>query len=516
MAQPVARPSEPPNAARKGAAKAPRQESNRDLVEQVVVALILAFLIRGFEAEAFVIPTGSMAPTLMGRHKEVACPECGQTFPVNASDEVEGQALAGRVVAGTCSNCRFQARIDEAPSFKGDRILVMKFLYSLPFLPGGGEPNRWDVVVFKYPEEPEVNYIKRLVGLPGEILRVYFGDILTKPRDPAAPFRLQRRPLEHQQAMQMLVYDDGHRPKSFAGMPDWQRWRSKYEGTWAEPVPGQFHADGKAADWNELRYRHLVPDPVQWESVLAARPVATPPRPSLITDFYSYNSNQTADRTRTMPDYFLPHWVGDLTLSCKIKPEAASGQVRLELVEGGVANRCEIDWPSVTVFWIVWRLIAMLIACRTRLSANGVGSAPTAASGAAATTGDEATRGAAGSPPTPLPAPLLAALLAPFGTPELSVAPITFMPRKTARFSGAMLTSSPGVDCNFGRSLTGTSWTKSTSPDTACPRRCAASSAFARRRAATRTTASRRSPRCSTRSGRTHAALPTWRCSILS
>ena len=38
------------------------------------MAVILAMLIRGYDAEAFVIPTGSMAPTLMGRHKEVTCP----------------------------------------------------------------------------------------------------------------------------------------------------------------------------------------------------------------------------------------------------------------------------------------------------------------------------------------------------------------------------------------------------------------------------------------------------------
>ena len=45
----------------------------RELVESLVVALFLAFLFKTFEAEAFVIPTGSMAPTLMGRHKDVEC-----------------------------------------------------------------------------------------------------------------------------------------------------------------------------------------------------------------------------------------------------------------------------------------------------------------------------------------------------------------------------------------------------------------------------------------------------------
>ena len=43
------------------------KEGHRETVEAIVVAMILAFLVRGFEAEAFVIPTGSMAPTLPKR-----------------------------------------------------------------------------------------------------------------------------------------------------------------------------------------------------------------------------------------------------------------------------------------------------------------------------------------------------------------------------------------------------------------------------------------------------------------
>src|SRR6516225_3057201 len=120
----------------KHALAAKPKEGHRETVEAIVVAMILAFLIRGFEAEAFVIPTGSMAPTLMGRHKEVTCPQCNEVYAVNAADEVDGHEMNVRVVAGTCPNCHYQAKIDELPSFKGDRILVMKFLYSLPFLPG--------------------------------------------------------------------------------------------------------------------------------------------------------------------------------------------------------------------------------------------------------------------------------------------------------------------------------------------------------------------------------------------
>ena len=63
------------------------------------------------------IPTGSMAPTLMGRHKEVACPQCGFTYTVNASDEVNTRSFAGEVYSGICVNCRYQDdQLREQPS----------------------------------------------------------------------------------------------------------------------------------------------------------------------------------------------------------------------------------------------------------------------------------------------------------------------------------------------------------------------------------------------------------------
>ena len=69
-----------------------RQDGMRETMESIVVAFILAFLFRTFEAEAFVIPTGSMAPTLMGRHKDVECEQCGIHFTVGASNEVENDS----------------------------------------------------------------------------------------------------------------------------------------------------------------------------------------------------------------------------------------------------------------------------------------------------------------------------------------------------------------------------------------------------------------------------------------
>ena len=95
------------------------REGHRDTVEAIVVAFILALVVRGFEAQAFVIPTGSMAPTLMGRHKELTCPQCGFVYTVNASHEVEGGSPAP-VYSGICTNCRYQAsELTEDPQLQG-------------------------------------------------------------------------------------------------------------------------------------------------------------------------------------------------------------------------------------------------------------------------------------------------------------------------------------------------------------------------------------------------------------
>jgi hypothetical protein len=213
----------------------------------------------------------------------------------------------------------------------------MKFLRDLPFF--GPGLSRWDVVVFHYPEEPETNYIKRLVGLPGEDLRVYFGDILTR-KGPDEPFRIERKPLNHQQSMQMIVWDDTKRPRALADRPEWRRWAAR---DWAEGPDGTYTLKAPADGWADLRYRHLVPEPDQWEAILRDQQPPRPPRRTLITDFYAYNTGVTGDGRRDAPDWFQPHWVGDLTLSCRLESRSASGRVRLELVEGGVAHRCEID-----------------------------------------------------------------------------------------------------------------------------------------------------------------------------
>ena len=101
---------------------------------------------------------------------------------------------------------------------------------------------------------------------------------------------------------------------------------------------------------SELRYRHVVPDPEQWEAIRAGQFLLTPPRPSLVTDFSSFNTDLTPQslehpRPASRP-WFQPHWVGDLTLSLRVEVAKPSGRLRLELIEAGASNRCEIDLAS--------------------------------------------------------------------------------------------------------------------------------------------------------------------------
>lgn len=93
----------------------------REYAEALIVAVLLALVIRTFVVQAFKIPSGSMLPTLQ----------------------------------------------------IGDHILVNKFIYHF-------EPiHRGDVIVFKYPQDESRDFIKRVIGLPGETLEIRGRQVLT-------------------------------------------------------------------------------------------------------------------------------------------------------------------------------------------------------------------------------------------------------------------------------------------------------------------------------------------------
>jgi signal peptidase I len=316
----------------------------RETVESIVIAFALAFLFRTFEAEAFVIPTGSMAPTLQGRHKDVVCPECYFQYRVGVqTDQEEREKLNAQ--QSVCPMCRFEldlaAKIEEDPktfqTFEGDRILVNKFSYDL------GEPKRWDVVVFKFPEDAKTNYIKRLVGLPGE--HVYIGDPgrgmppggtgdIYISTDGGKTRQIARKETpEKLLAMLQEVHDNDYVPERLLKT----KWPARWHAVGAPAAVGwkeengtrEFVCNGEESRELWLRYRHVLPQEGSWAEPDRATYVVR-----LIDDFYAYNTER-----QTVGE----NWVGDLAMECEAEIGSDSGKLVLELVKGGRQFQAQID-----------------------------------------------------------------------------------------------------------------------------------------------------------------------------
>jgi len=135
--------------------KAPTMGPIRLNLEAFGVAILAAVLLKWFCLEAYQIPTSSMQPTLMG----------------------------------------------STESLVFDRILVDKLGQTIR------EPERWDITVFRYPLQKNQNYVKRLVGMPGDRLRIAGGNIyLVEEKDGKATYRIVRKPDDLQELMWKDVY----------------------------------------------------------------------------------------------------------------------------------------------------------------------------------------------------------------------------------------------------------------------------------------------------------------------
>jgi signal peptidase S26 family len=158
----------------------------RDVIEALVIAIVLSLAIKQFVVEAYKVPTGSMEPTIHG-------------------DPVDG-----------------------------DRILVDRLAYTLR------EPRRWEVAVFRFPNNLEVNYIKRIIGMPEESLFLIGGDVYTAAPGmayesigdlyAAGTLVIQRKPRELQDAIfarYPQIVDGSERP---ADLEEFLRnWRTRGE-----------------------------------------------------------------------------------------------------------------------------------------------------------------------------------------------------------------------------------------------------------------------------------------------
>jgi signal peptidase I len=139
-----------------------RKSVVREYFESIVIAVILALFIRTFVVQAFKIPTGSMEENLL----------------------------------------------------IGDHLLVNKFVYGpaatriertlLPL----GTIRRGDVVVFKYPEDPGRDFIKRVIGLPGETLEIREKQVYVDGQPLAEPYTHFLEPAgEHGAAGEVTAFD---------------------------------------------------------------------------------------------------------------------------------------------------------------------------------------------------------------------------------------------------------------------------------------------------------------------
>lgn len=312
-------------------------------------------MFKSFEAEAFIIPTGSMAPSLQGQHMDLACAQCGYRYLTGASSETHGQ----NVIATNCPICRYHTVMDvrvdaEHRSNSGDRILVNKFIYDF------SEPKRFDVIVFKNPQNGKQNFIKRLIGLPGENILIENGDIyvMTPNGDRWDREICVKSPEKLRQVL--IEVDDtkyiGHELET-AGWPSrWNQWTQK--PSWSIDASGgnnEWHVDAQS-DTEWLRYRHLHPVVSQWPTIKTGKlptymevdsPVDLPPG-RLITDTHAYN-DYDLERIRhpgRNPTGFGYHWVGDIGLEAWCDIESDSGVLELDIVEGGVHFSCKIDVGS--------------------------------------------------------------------------------------------------------------------------------------------------------------------------
>lgn len=357
---------------------APRVDSTRETIESFVIAVIIAFLFRAFEAEAFEIPTGSMGPTLLGRNKDVECPKCGFDFQSGVSFEVDDygrpeyfgrdinlppgkQWLMGqRILAQTCTcpNCRYTMSVDPAKdsdqlqrpdhpySYSGDRIWVSKAPYLV------GDPERWDVAVFKFPLGANINYIKRIVGLPNETLGISGGNIYTSSRD-KSEFKIERKPPDKVLATLQPVYDNDFELPELRQMGWPSRWgalqdTAETESAWKASEDGKsFSIDRHSQKEAWLVYQHIPPSFATWNSKASNGKPAGWMKPQLITDFCGYNTATTQAQAPQPELRSLGlHWVGDLALACELDIQSNEGQVFLALVEGGRMMRCELDLAS--------------------------------------------------------------------------------------------------------------------------------------------------------------------------
>ncbi len=261
--------------------------SIRETVESYWIAMIMVPVLKTFILEAFVIPTGSMAPRLMGQHWQFDCPACGYHYaygvpsrpgqsPLDLSRPLppSGQGSEPGGSPPICPNCRHRHRFGKAWAYGGDRVLVLKYLYRFR------QPKCWDVVVFKNPQDNEITYIKRLIGLPGQMIELVHGDVFFREgkdfngdgvidaedfqdarAESECPWQILRKSPKTQEVMWQVVFDNDYLPEvgiyEAGDLAPWSSpWQAKGDpGLWDLNVQGgHVFAFAGSSEASELRF----------------------------------------------------------------------------------------------------------------------------------------------------------------------------------------------------------------------------------------------------------------------
>jgi signal peptidase I len=130
----------------------------------VAAAIAHTWLVMGLVVP-MTVAGSSMAPTLEGPRRMFRCEACQLEFPVGLDQLIDDD----RAVCPRCGHS--SARRSDHPDLRGNRLLVDRTAFTLR------QPRRWEVVVFRAPEDANQLFVKRIVGLPGETVSIRRGDV---------------------------------------------------------------------------------------------------------------------------------------------------------------------------------------------------------------------------------------------------------------------------------------------------------------------------------------------------
>ncbi len=136
--------------------------------------VVIAIILRTWLIEGCLIPMrvagASMANSYLGPHFRMRCAGCEFIYPVDAGRGPPAGAVS-------CPNCHHVCEVvaDLSPRL-GDRLLVDRLVLDVR------QPRRWEPVVFRCPSAPSTFCIKRIVGLPGEMVTIEGGDAFINGR----------------------------------------------------------------------------------------------------------------------------------------------------------------------------------------------------------------------------------------------------------------------------------------------------------------------------------------------